>query len=292
MTNPYERFEAAKRGAKFAIPPYAERIGWEMYLLWVNGIIMFAGFGGFALFISLTDGEPFSVYGIFLGSFLAGLTALVFLGVHVISRRKKKVALIVDENTVTVSVGERRFNFGMLDLMLWQEDFEHVKGFAAKRKRPIRMLIAYRIGNHFEEGERQLITFVGYSTPAKMAELQKWYRQTMYIVKSRRKFQRDNQDVRNKAAAAEDVATLVELVGRLKSPSVINEADVLNSTDPEDRIYMLFPEVEKSRGDIAVENVIKVLNSKPLRVVTSVWYGFIGIVMSLFNAAIIFALLS
>lgn len=293
MANLSERLERPKRGAIYTIPPYAERVGGEMYLLWVNGIIMFAGWGGFAFFDTFTNGKPFSEYGTFLGSFLAGLVALVFLVKHVISARKKtKVALVVDENTVTVSLGETSFNFGMLDLMLWNEDFANITGFAAKRKRRVTMAIAYRTGSDFQEGQRKTITFVGNSTPAKMAELQKWYRQTMFLVKSRRKFQRDNIDIRKKAAAENDLATLADLVARLGRPSVVGEADLLNSEDPEDKIYMLFPEAEKSRSDVAVANVLKVLNSKPLGIVTSVWYGSIGVIMTLFNAAILYALIS
>lgn len=291
MTNLNTNTGTPKRGATYTIAPYVERLEWGMYLFWINGIVLFGGIGGFAFFDMLPQGKPFSEYGIFLGSFLGGLGALAALIHHITSARKGKAALVIDENTVTVSLGDQSFNFGMLDSMLWYDDFRQVTGLAAKRKRRIAIVVTYRSGTHFQNGKRTQIYFFGYCTPAKMAELQKWYLQTMYIVKSRRKFQRDNVEKSQAASVENDVATLADLITRLKSASVIDEADLLNSTAPEDKIDMLLPQVETGHSGRAAASVSKVLSGKPFSIVSSVWFGFLGVMMMLLNGAFLFALI-
>ena len=101
-----------------------ERVGLPLYLIWVNGIVFFGGFGGFAFFNTLTQDTQHDDIWVFAGKFIAGLFAMIAFVFHLKGMIGRKIPmLVVDETTVEISADGHVFNFGMLDYIFWDQDY-------------------------------------------------------------------------------------------------------------------------------------------------------------------------
>lgn len=72
----------------------------------------------------------------------------------------------------------------------------------------------------------------------------------------------------------------------------MTDAGLLESDDPRDGIAFVFPDVPDDKGTRALKLAISALNSKPVNVVISGIAIFGGVMLTLVNAAFLFALLS
>ena len=205
-----EQTDALKR---HEIPAYIGRLDWPLYLFWGNGIFFFGFFGGFAFFTGLQQDPMPDELWIFAGSLIAGLIALIWLIFHITEfSANRRSTLVVDETSVTVSYKNHRFNFGMMEFILWDQDYRQVQASERHKKIKTKLLIAYRLGNHFEEGRVESFAFDAWTTPDEMADLQATYWRIMVIVKSRRKLQRENIATAEDHQKAQNIEGLVGLV--------------------------------------------------------------------------------
>jgi len=109
---------------RFEIKGRVERVDLPLYLIWVNGIVFFGGFGGFAFFNTLTQDTQHDDIWVFAGAFIAGLFAMIAFVFHLKGMIGRKIPmLVVDETTVEISADGHVFNFGMLDYILWDQDY-------------------------------------------------------------------------------------------------------------------------------------------------------------------------
>jgi len=278
---------------RFEIKGRVERVDLPLYLIWVNGIVFFGGFGGFAFFNTLTQDTQHDDIWVFAGAFIAGLFALIALVFHLKGLiARKKPMLVVDETTVEISADGHVFNFGMLDYILWDQDYRALATPRDQSKKiDTNLIIAYRLGNHFEDGDAKAFAFRASTTVEQMADLQKAYLRLMVIIKSKRKIQRDNKAKAQAFAAGHDIAGLADLLKQLSASTIVTDAGLLERDDPRDGIAFLFPDVPDDKGTRALKLAISALNSKPVNVVTNGIAIFGGVMLTLVNAAFLFALL-
>jgi len=251
------------------------------------------GFGGFAFFNTLTQDTQHDDIWVFAGAFIAGLFALIALVFHLKGLiARKKPMLVVDETTVEISADGHVFNFGMLNYILWDQDYRALATPRDQSKKiDTHLIIAYRLGNHFEDGDAKAFAFRASTTVEQMADLQKAYLRLMVIIKSKRKIQRDNKAKAQAFAAGHDIAGLADLLKQRSASTIVTDAGLLESDDPRDGIAFLFPDVPDYKGTRALKLAISALNSKPVNVVTNGIAIFGGVMLTLVNAAFLFALL-
>lgn len=278
---------------RFEIKSFVERIGLPYYILWMNSIVFFGAWGGFAFIISLhEDPLPDNIW-VFAGSFVAGLLALIALVVHFKNLLgTKKQPLVLDETSVQITAPDHAFNFGMLDFILWDQDYRTPHNSKPQTtKMSANLIVSYRIGTHFENGLRKSFVFRAETTVGQMADLQNAYMRLMLLLKSRRKFQRDNAAHVQELQKANDIMGLSDLLKRLTGPSVLQDGAISLSDDPRDQIHLLYSDGSKDPAAAALKTTIRALNSKPVTFVADVMMSIAGGLMTVFNIGILFALL-
>ena len=90
----------------------------------------------------------------------------------------------------------------------------------------------------------------------------------------------------------DDIAGLADLLKQQGASTIVTDASLLESDDPRDGIAFLFPDVPDDKGTRALKLAISALNSKPVNVVISGIAIFGVVMLTLVNAAFLFALLS
>lgn len=247
---------------RLVLSSYVENIGLPLYLLWANGSFFFGFVGGFAFLGSVTNEDWQDKIWLFGGSALAGTIAFALLIWNLVQQLKGTDCrkLTFDEPNVIITCEAHKFNFGMLEHILFEQDFAEVEFYARDKKVRTWIFVEYRKGHHFSEGEKVLFSFDAWATPKQLEQLQAAYLRTMLVVKSKRKIQRELHGEFETKAESSDLQGMAEIIGKIQSKSIVEQANLLESEDARDSIKMIYGTPLPSGNKVIVDKSISLLS--------------------------------